>query len=84
MRRKLFMRFAIGAVVLASTVIAAAKALAADDADVTSGSEKSAVTATKPVIFVCGDSTSKNSGRGKNGNPVAGWGTPIAAFFDSE
>ncbi len=40
--------------------------------------------AAKPLIFVCGDSTSKNSGRGKSGEPVAGWGTPIAAFFDSE
>jgi rhamnogalacturonan acetylesterase len=38
----------------------------------------------KPAIFVCGDSTSKNSGRGKSGEPVAGWGTPIAAFFDPE
>ena len=37
----------------------------------------------KPVIFVCGDSTAKNSGTGKNGSPVAGWGTPIAEFFDS-
>jgi rhamnogalacturonan acetylesterase len=36
----------------------------------------------KPSIFVCGDSTSKNSGQGKNGEPVAGWGTPIAEFFD--
>lgn len=36
----------------------------------------------KPSIFVCGDSTSKNSGKGKNGEPVAGWGTPIAEFFD--
>jgi len=36
----------------------------------------------KPSIFVCGDSTSKNSGKGKNGQPVAGWGTPIAEFFD--
>jgi lysophospholipase L1-like esterase len=36
----------------------------------------------KPSIFVCGDSTSKNSGKGKNGEPVAGWGTPIADFFD--
>jgi len=36
----------------------------------------------KPSIFVCGDSTSKNSGKGKNGDPVAGWGTPIADFFD--
>ena len=39
-------------------------------------------TAHKPVIFVCGDSTAKNSGTGKNGSPVAGWGTPIAEFFD--
>jgi lysophospholipase L1-like esterase len=38
----------------------------------------------RPSIFVCGDSTSKNSGPGKNGQPVAGWGTPIANFFDSE
>ena len=37
-----------------------------------------------PTIFVCGDSTSKNSGKGKNGDPVAGWGTPIADLFDSE
>jgi lysophospholipase L1-like esterase len=37
----------------------------------------------KPTIFVCGDSTSKNSGKGKNGEPVAGWGTPIAAYFDA-
>lgn len=38
----------------------------------------------KPTIFVCGDSTAKNSGRGKNGDPVAGWGTPITQFFDPE
>jgi lysophospholipase L1-like esterase len=37
----------------------------------------------KPAIFVCGDSTAKNSGKGKNGEPVAGWGTPLADFFDS-
>jgi lysophospholipase L1-like esterase len=36
----------------------------------------------KPSIFVCGDSTAKNSGRGKSGEPVAGWGTPVADFFD--
>src|SRR5262245_34266636 len=36
----------------------------------------------KPAIFVCGDSTAKNSGKGKNGEPVAGWGTPLADFFD--
>jgi lysophospholipase L1-like esterase len=35
-----------------------------------------------PTIFVCGDSTSKNSGKGKDGDAVAGWGTPIADFFD--
>ena len=38
----------------------------------------------KPAIFVCGDSTAKNSGRGKSGEPVAGWGTAIAKFFDPE
>ena len=36
----------------------------------------------KPTIFVCGDSTAKNSGSGKNGELVAGWGTPLADFFD--
>jgi rhamnogalacturonan acetylesterase len=40
--------------------------------------------AQKPSIFVCGDSTSKNSGNGKNGEPMVGWGTPIAEFFDPE
>jgi len=39
-------------------------------------------TQAKPSIFVCGDSTAKNSGKGKNGDPVAGWGTPIVDFFD--
>jgi lysophospholipase L1-like esterase len=38
---------------------------------------------TRPVIFVCGDSTAKNSGKGKNGNQMVGWGTPIAEFFNS-
>ena len=36
----------------------------------------------KPSLFVCGDSTAKNSGSGKSGEPVAGWGTPLAGFFD--
>lgn len=35
-----------------------------------------------PTIFVLGDSTSHNSGRGKNGQPMVGWGTPLADFFD--
>jgi lysophospholipase L1-like esterase len=38
--------------------------------------------AAKPTIFVCGDSTAKNNGAGRDGTPMVGWGTPIAAFFD--
>jgi len=45
-------------------------------------SGRAQVAAAKPTIFVCGDSTAKNSGKGKSGEPVAGWGTPIADFFD--
>jgi lysophospholipase L1-like esterase len=37
---------------------------------------------TRPVIFVCGDSTAKNNGGGKSGKALVGWGTPIAEFFD--
>src|SRR5262245_43347828 len=36
----------------------------------------------KPAIFMCDDSTAKNSGTGKNGEPLAGWGTPFGDFFD--
>jgi len=36
----------------------------------------------KPTIFVCGDSTAKNTAKSKDGRPLAGWGTPIAAYFD--
>ncbi|HXT13734.1 MAG TPA: GDSL-type esterase/lipase family protein [Candidatus Angelobacter sp.] len=36
----------------------------------------------KPSIFICGDSTAKNSGKGKNGESLVGWGTPITNFFD--
>jgi lysophospholipase L1-like esterase len=35
-------------------------------------------------IFVLGDSTAKNSGIGKSGEPVAGWGTALADFFDPD
>lgn len=35
-----------------------------------------------PTIFVLGDSTARNNGTGKNGEPVAGWGTPLADYFD--
>ncbi len=38
----------------------------------------------KPAIFVVGDSTAKNSGKGKNGEPMVGWGTPITNLFDPE
>ena len=35
-----------------------------------------------PTIFVMGDSTARNPGNGKNGQPWAGWGTPLADYFD--
>src|ERR1039457_4312233 len=38
----------------------------------------------KPSIFVCGDSTARNTGMGKNGEPMVGWGMPITNFFDPE
>jgi lysophospholipase L1-like esterase len=37
---------------------------------------------TRPVIFVCGDSTAKNSQKDKKGLLMVGWGTTIPAFFD--
>jgi len=40
--------------------------------------------AATPSIFVLGDSTARNAGTGKNGEPVAGWGTPLADFFDPD
>lgn len=42
------------------------------------------VATNKPSIFVGGDSTSKNNGKGKNGEPMMGWGTPIAEYFNPE
>ena len=38
----------------------------------------------KPKIFVCGDSTARNTTTGKNGQPCVGWGTPLADYFDPE
>lgn len=38
-----------------------------------------------PTIFVLGDSTARNTGiqgNDRQGRPVAGWGTPIADYFD--
>lgn len=40
--------------------------------------------AAKPTIFVLGDSTARNTAKGKNGEPCAGWGTPLADYFDTE
>jgi rhamnogalacturonan acetylesterase len=36
----------------------------------------------KPTLFVVSDSTARNSGPGKNGQPLAGWGAPLADYFD--
>ena len=41
-----------------------------------------AAPAVRPTIWVLGDSTARNSGRGHNGQPVEGWGTPLADYFD--
>jgi rhamnogalacturonan acetylesterase len=69
------MKFSLTLILLAGAIgLGVAIASAAD----------SAAPAAKPTIFVCGDSTAKNSGNGKNGSPVAGWGTPIAEFFDPD
>lgn len=38
--------------------------------------------ATKPTIWVLSDSTARNHGPGRDGQPVQGWGTPLAKFFD--
>ena len=38
--------------------------------------------APKPTIFICGDSTARNTAMGQNGQPCVGWGTPFAAYFD--
>lgn len=39
--------------------------------------------AEKPTIFVLGDSTARNTAKGKSGEQCAGWGTPIADYFDA-
>jgi lysophospholipase L1-like esterase len=43
---------------------------------------RAADAAAKPTIFVLGDSTARNNGNGRGGQPVAGWGTPLADYFD--
>ena len=37
----------------------------------------------KRTLFVCGDSTARNTAKGKSGEPCAGWGTPLADYFDA-
>ena len=37
-----------------------------------------------PTIFVLGDSTARNSAKGRNGEQCAGWGTPLADYFDPD
>jgi rhamnogalacturonan acetylesterase len=47
------------------------------------GSLPAAEATDKPTIFVLGDSTARNNGNGKSGEPVEGWGTPLADYFDA-
>ena len=35
-----------------------------------------------PTIFVMGDSTAHNTGKGRSGEAMVGWGTPLAEYFD--
>ena len=46
------------------------------------GGPAAAAPAGIPAIWVLGDSTARNSGLGHNGQPVEGWGTPLAGYFD--
>jgi lysophospholipase L1-like esterase len=38
--------------------------------------------ASPPTIFVIGDSTAHNNGKGRSGEAMVGWGTPLADYFD--
>ncbi len=35
-----------------------------------------------PRIIIVSDATARNSGPGRNGQPLAGWGAPLADYFD--
>ena len=78
------MKTLIVVVFAACVAIPAGLRVSAADPESTAGVTDTAAPPAKPVIFVCGDSTSKNSGKGRSGDPVAGWGTPVAAFFDPD
>lgn len=71
--RPLDVRFFVGLklAVLAAGALVAVKLGAADTAG------------DKPTIFVIGDSTAHNTGKGRSGEAVAGWGTPLADYFDA-
>jgi lysophospholipase L1-like esterase len=47
------------------------------------GFTRLAAAETVPTLFVLGDSTARNTARGKSGEPCAGWGTPLADYFDT-
>jgi rhamnogalacturonan acetylesterase len=68
--------------VLLSFALCASLCTLAADSTETAAKPSASETSRKPTIFVCGDSTSKSSGRGKSGEQIAGWGTPIANYFD--
>lgn len=36
----------------------------------------------KPTLYVVGDGTANNSGRAKNGQPIAGWGNALADYLN--
>jgi lysophospholipase L1-like esterase len=59
-------RFGLGSLILLVCALGVARLAAAD----------------VPTLFVLGDSTARNSARGRNGEPCAGWGTPLADYFD--
>ncbi len=47
------------------------------------GSSRLTVHQANPRSFVLGDSTARNIGNGRSGQPIVGWGTPLADYFDS-
>lgn len=61
---------------LATVLLLGALPVHAADAPPFAATPPVPATAAKPVLFVCGDSTSKSP------LPIQGWGTPIADYFD--
>lgn len=67
--------------ILGSALVRAADASATAPA-AASAAEPAKAAADIPSIIVCGDSTAKNDGKA-GGRQMQGWGTAIAAYFDS-